>query len=254
MKGNEFETLYKTWTTDKLLDVLDNPMKYQPQAVEAARHEIDRRQLTEQQLTEARADQSLRRLKTAQEEKGNGIESKIRSVGSSVVDTLNPIQTDVPATEKLIKLISVSIGGLFFYKIYKEFYLLTSLLTDNGGRWDFSVVMYGLPFILLPTAGLLLWFRKKLGWVLATIYFSYSAAAAMAMFLAELTRESTGMPGVDTLFPTVSPTFYIGTFLVFAGLTWTLCKEKVREVYRIDKQMMLMALGIGTGIILLIAI
>lgn len=255
MNENSFTTLYKTWTTDKLLDILDNPSDYQPLAVEAARFEIDSRQLTEKQLTDAKAEQNLRRQNKAnKQQKVKDIEDKLKSVGSSLADTFNPIQKEIPTTDKFIKLISLFIGGLFLYQLYKEFGMLKFMFTDDGGKWDFSMVLYFLPFIILPTAGLLFWLRKKIGWTLATIYFSYTAAGAIPMFIMELNRKPTGVPALDGLFPATSPAVYIGTLLVFGGLTWTLCKEHMREVYQVDKKSMLIALGIGTGIILLMAI
>lgn len=255
MSDNNFTTLYKTWTTDKLLDIIDNPSDYQPLAVEAARLELDSRQLTQEQIAEAKAEQDLRRQDEAnKQQKVKNIEDKFKSVGSSFADTFNPIQKDIPTTDKFIKLISLFIGGLFLYQLYKEFGMLKFMFTDDGGKWDFSMVLYFAPFIILPTAGLLFWFRKKIGWTLATIYFSYTAAGAIPLFIMELNRKPTGMPALDTLFPATSPTLYIGTLLVFGGLTWTLCKENMREVYQVDKKSMFIALGIGTGIILLMAI
>lgn len=255
MNENNFTTLYKTWTTDKLLDIVDNSNDYQPLAVEATRLEIDSRQLTEEQVAEAKAGQDLRRQdKANKQQKVKDIEDKFKSVGSSLADTFNPIQNNTPTTDKFIKLISLFIGGLFLYQLYKEFGMLKFMFTDDGGKWDFSMVLYFLPFIILPTTGFLLWLRKKIGWTLATIYFSYTAAGAIPMFIMELNRKPTGVPALDRLFPATSPAVYIGTLLVFGGLTWTLCKENIREVYQVDNKSMFIALGIGTGIILLMAI
>lgn len=255
MSENNFATLYKTWTTDLLLDIVDNPSDYQPLAVETARLEIESRQLSPEQLADAKAKQDLRRQdKAIKQQKVKNIEDKVKSVGSSLADTFNPIQKETPTTDKYIKLISLFIGGLFLYQLYKEFGMLKFMFTDDGGKWDFSMVLYFLPFIILPTAGLLFWFRKKIGWTLAAIYFSYTAAGSIPMFIMELNRKPTGVPTLDTLFPTTSPTLYIGTLLVFGGLTWTLCKVNIREAYQIDKKSMFIALGIGTGIVLLSAI
>ncbi|GHV38681.1 hypothetical protein FACS1894179_02460 [Bacteroidia bacterium] len=255
MSDNNFTTLYKAWTTDKLLDIVDNPSDYQPLAVETARLELDSRQLTQEQIAAAKAEQDLRRQdKASKQQKVKDIEDKFKSVGFSLTDTFNTIQKDTPITDKLIKLISLFIGGLFLYQLYKEFGMFKFMFTDDGEKWDFSMVLYFAPFIVLPTAGLLFLFRKKIGWTLATIYFSYTAAGAIPLFIMELNRKLTGALALDTLFPAASPTVYIGTLLLFGGLTWTLCKENMREVYQVDKKSMFIALGIGTGIILLMVI
>ncbi len=255
MKENNFATLYKTWSTDLLLDIIDNPSNYQPSAVEAARLEIDIRQLTPEQLRDAKAKQDLRRQDiTTKQQKVKSIENKVKSVGSSLADTFNPIQKETPTTNKLIILISLFIGVLFLYQLYKGFAILKFMFTDNFSKWDFSMVLYFLPFIILPTAGLLFWFRKKIGWKLAAIFFSYTTASTIPLFILELHRKPTDVPVLDTLIPTTSPILYIGTLLVFGGLTWTLCKVNLRKAYQIDKKSMLISLGIGTGIVLIMAI
>ena len=157
MTGNNFATLYKTWTTGKLLDIVDHPDDYQTLAVEAARLELGSRQLTQEQLTEAKAEQDLRRKdKASKQQKAKDIENKVKSVGSSLVDTFNPIQRDAPSSDKFIKLISFFLGALFLYQLYKEFNLLGFMITDDSDDWDFSMIFYFLPMILLPTASLLL--------------------------------------------------------------------------------------------------
>jgi hypothetical protein len=255
MNENSFTTLYQTWTTDKLLNIVDNPSDYQPLAVEAAQLEIDSRQLTQEQLIDAKVEQDLRRQDKANKQQNvKDIENKFKSVGSSLADTFNPIPKESLNTDKFIILISLFIGGLFLYQLYREFGMLKFMFTDDNSKWDFSMVLFFFPFIILPTAGLLFWFRKKIGWTLATIYFSYTAAGAIPMLIMELNRQHTGVPSLDTLFPTTSPTLYIVSLLVFGGLTWTLCKKNMRELYQVDKKSMFIALGIGTGIILLMTI
>lgn len=253
MSGNHFSTLYKTWTTDKLLDIVDNPADYQPLAVEAAKGEIDSRQLSQEQLAGAKAEQNLRRLEKADNHKKvKDFQGMFKSVASSLGDVFRPVQNGSPANDKIVKLISFFIAAMFFYHLYEEFGMLRFMFTyDSGGKWDFSTVLYFFPFIILPVAGLLFWFRKKMGWILATIYFTYTTAGAIQLFMMQLNRKPTGVPALDGLFPAISPAVYIGTFLVFGGLTWTLCKENIRAVYGVDKKSMFIALGIGTGIILL---
>lgn len=67
----------------------------------------------------------------------------------------------------------------------------------------------------------------------------------------EINHQPTGIPALDALYPTTPPTHYLVKLLVFGGLTWTLCKKNIREVYQVDKKAMLVALSVGIGIILL---
>ena len=255
MNENNFTELYKTWATDKLLDIVDSPSDYQPLAVDAARLELHRRQLSAEQLEEAKTIQADRKkVKADKQQKTKAIEDKIKSVGSSIEDTFNPIQQEIPTTDKYIKLISLLLGGLSLYQFYKEFGMLKFMFTDSSASWDFSMVLYFLPLFLVPTAGLLLWFRKKHGWTLSILFFSYTAAGAIPLFLSALNRQPTGNVTLDTLFPVVSPTVYVWTFLLFGGATWIMTKENIREVYGIHKQTMFITIGLGVATILIMTL
>jgi len=83
--------------------------------------------------------------------------------------------------------------------------------------------------------------------------FIYSCGAIL-MFIMELNRKSRVCQHLTHFSRQTSPTIYIATLLLFGGLTWTLCKENIREVYQVDKKTMLTALGIGSGIILLMTL
>lgn len=255
MSNDNFRDLYKTWTTDKLLDIIDNPDEYQPLAVEAARHELDSRQLSVEQLDSAKNIQTERqRQKDDKQRKTKEADDKIKSIGLSLADTLNPILKEGDNTDKIIKLISIFLGGLFLYRLYSEFGMLKFMLTDSSARWDFSMVLYFLPLIILPTAGLLMWLRKPFGWTLTTFFFSFTAVGAIPLFLSAFGRYSTGNETLDTLFSVESPSVHVGTFILFGAATWAMTKDNIREVYNVDKQTMIISIGLGAGTILLMTI
>ena len=52
--SNQFSAYYKTITATELLAILDNPGDYQPAAIEAAKAELESRQLSETAIQEAR--------------------------------------------------------------------------------------------------------------------------------------------------------------------------------------------------------
>src|SRR5689334_17355948 len=79
MSNTHFTNLYKTWPADRLLDVLDNPQDYQPAAVEAARLELERRQLPADELKIAEAIRAERQNeKLAQQQKVKAVEDRIK--------------------------------------------------------------------------------------------------------------------------------------------------------------------------------
>ena len=237
MNRNSFTELYKTWTIDKLLDIVENPNDYQPLAIETARHELESRQLSAEQLEKAKAIQVERQTERAnKQQKTNAVVDKIKSIATTLVYTFSPIQKGTPTARKYIKLISLFLGGLSFYEIYKNIEILKYIFEDNSPFWDLGTVLFFLPLIYVPTAGLLLWFRKKLGWVLSILFFFYIATGAIQLFFTELKRQPIRDPVLVTIFPDVSLRVYVWTFLFFSGLIWVMTKENIREIYNIDER------------------
>jgi hypothetical protein len=163
-----------------------------------------------------------------------------------MLNTLNPIKEETPDTDKYIKLISLFLIGLFFYQLYKEFGLIQFMFFSEDGKWDFSMVICFLPMIALPTAAILFWMKKRFGWTLAAICFSYSVTGAVILLVKEFNRKPSGVPALDTLFPVTLPSVYFGTMILFGGMLWLICKNCVRDIYKINKPMMYLTAGAAT--------
>jgi len=89
MADNPFLKLYKTIDSSELFDIIDFPNDFQPLAVEAARLELESRQLTPEQLEGAKTRQDLRPKKKMHEKQAmQNIEDKM----TSLIDTFSPIQ------------------------------------------------------------------------------------------------------------------------------------------------------------------
>ncbi|MDQ8004017.1 MAG: hypothetical protein REI64_04390 [Pedobacter sp.] len=246
MNENNFTELYKTWTIDKLLDIIDNPNDYQSLAVESAKLELERRQLTKEELETAQAVQKEKqREKADKSQNTKDIEDKFKSIGLSVVDKLNPIQKETPTTDKQIKFISFFVGGLFLFQLFKEFNTLTYFFVYDG-NWDMSMLSYLLFFFILPTGGISFWLRKTFGWMLLTFYFSYTTIAAILLLSSQLNTEKTNSVALDKLLPTFSPMIYIGAFIIYGFATISMSRENIREIYKIERQRMLLIITLGT--------
>src|SRR5690348_12675706 len=108
MPDNPFTKRYQKLDNSELLHIIDFPDNFQPLAVDAARIEIESRKLTTEQLAEAKANQK-RRL---EESKANDKDvmqvmgDQLKSLSSSIADTLNPIQTETLTTDRQIKLLT----------------------------------------------------------------------------------------------------------------------------------------------------
>ena len=241
----EYTELYKRLSNSELLTIIAESEKYNPIAVETAKTEIDNRQLSEDKLKQAKSKITQKETAKKREiEKRKEREKIIRENTSTIFDTLNPIQNGIQTPEKIIRLSILIFGGLAIYRLYEQFGMFRFMFIDSGAEWDFSMVEYFYPIILLPIAVILFWKRLKLGWILLTIFLTYSALNAIILFVMNLGRQPSGIPVLEEIFPTVSPVVYFMSMLFFGGFLYLICKQGVRNIFKVPKQTMLITISL----------
>ena len=251
--SNNFSGYYKTISDTELLSILDNPGDYQPIAVEAAKQELASRELTETEIQEARHPLLAKQAqKEKEKERIRAVEKRLKNAGQSFINTIDPIQPGIPSTEKTIRLIVIVFGGIFLYQFIKDFRIHVVYVKDIPGN-PFDSSLYLLPLLLLPVAIFTFWKRKKLGWILLTIFLSFSAVGAMWSLFESFNWQPSGLPAWDNLFPRPSPATYIIQFLFLVGTVYVLCKKNIREAFSVDKQTLGVTIGV-TGIVSFILI
>jgi hypothetical protein len=254
LRKMEFSEKFKTYSNTDLLRVIENPNDYQFQAVETAKTIFSDRQLSEMEIKIAKDElETERQEKSKKEQQKLAVENKIKDVGKSIFDHINPIQKEIPTSEKTIRIISILFGGLFLFQLYKEFGMLRFMFTNNYAEWDFSMALYFLPLIVIPTATILFYLRKKTGWLLLAIFLTYSAISAIGMSILTMNMVPSGIEILDNLFPQILPLTYILGFVFYVGVIWTISRENMRTIYSISKQTMILtvtitALIVGLGI------
>jgi len=243
--SNNFSEYYKTISATELLSILDNPDDYQALAVEAARVEFSNRQLSDTEIQEARQPLIAKQIQKEKEwEKIKAVETKIKTARHTFIDTINPIQSGTPSTEKTIRLIVIIFGGIFLYQFIKNFRTHLAYVKDIP-RFPFESIIYLLPQILLPVATIAFWKRKTFGWILLSVFLTFSAVGAMWLLFQSFNWKPSGFGGLDNLFPRPSPTSYVIQVLFLIGTLYVLCKTNIREVFSIDKQKMAATIGIA---------
>ncbi|WP_299611241.1 hypothetical protein [uncultured Aquimarina sp.] len=245
----EFTELYKNLSNSELLKIIAESDKYNPIAVETAKTEIDSRKLSTEELNQAKTEINKQEEKKKLEiEKRKRQEGKIKENASTLFDTINPIQNGIQTPEKIIRLTTLIFSGIAVYRIFKEFGMLRYMFTDSGAKWDLSMVEYFFHLIVLPLAAFLFWKRKKSGWILLSIFLTYSAITVIGLFLMNIGRQPSGIPALESLFPTVSPITYIMTLIFFGGTLWLISKEEIRNIYKISKQTMFLTIGLTIAV------
>lgn len=244
-----FAERYKTYTNTELLRIIDNPGDYQPEAVETAKDIFASRDLSDKEIEIA--GKELEAEKQQESDRKEKID-RIKNKASSILDEANPIRSKIPPEDKIINIVSIILGILYMYQRYKEIGFI-SYLFSNIRDWDWDLLLYLLPLIVVPVSIILFYKRKKSGWILIAMYLTYSAISVLGTIIMTIGAEPTDTP-LDILIP-VSPSIYIFPFLFYAGMICGICKQNLREIYTVDKQTMILTITITTvilGIIFLI--
>lgn len=241
----EFTELYQKLSNSELLKIVAESEKYNPIAVETAKTEIESRQLTEHELNQAKLKIAEKEnAKKRENEKRKEREGKIKKSTSTLFETINPIQNGIQTPEKIIRLTILIFGCLAIYRLYQQFGMFQMIFHEGISDWDLSMTEYFFPIIILPIAVILFWKKNNVGWILLSIFLTYSAFNAIVLFFMNLGRQPSGIPALENIFPTVSPAVYIMTLLFFGGFLFLNCKDGVRDIFKISKQTMFVTIGL----------
>jgi len=241
----EFTELYQKLSNSELLKIVVESEKYNPIAVETAKTEIESRKLSEQELNQAKSkiaeEENVKKREVAKRKERD---ERIKKSTSTLFETINPIQNGIQTPEKIIRLTILIFGCLVIYRLYQQFGMFQVIFHEGISDWDLSMVEYFLPIIILPIAVILYWKRNKIGWVLFSIFLTYSAFNAIVLFFMNLGRKPSGIPALENIFPTVSPTVYIMTLLFYGGFLFLNCKDDIRDVFKVSKKTMFTSIGL----------
>lgn len=241
MSENNFAELYKTWPTDQLLSVVDNPDHYEPSALEAAEIELKSRQLTTEELTVARY--VLNQREAEKETNIDTIKAKDQWTITGRFDTPR-----VQVVKRSIVRISFFTGILIVFKGYNLFPALLypikyfKELPDNYTLLSFFNVM------VLIVGFLLFWLLKRTGWILLTLFFASSSSmvvSTLMYMLFQSRREAKILVEFNPILQPYPLEMYILPILLYGFLTWILCTKKIRECYFISKTAMFWTLAVG---------
>ncbi len=250
---NQFTQRYQAFSNPDLLKVIENQSDYQAEAYEAAKAELARRMLSDEDLKEAHeqleAEENERKLNAA---KRSELEEKAKKIGSGVVDFMKPFQDSKPNTEKTIMALSITFGLLAILQWYREFEMFSSLFDDSLGDWDLSVFEYLFPLFLVPLATLLFWLRKKNGWIILTAYLCYTVLSSLGSLIITLNTRAIDIAANNSLFDRPSTGSQILSIVFYASILWLINKPEIKSYFKISKKTSLATLGISIVVCLLI--
>ena len=249
----DFNKKFETYSNADLVRVIENADDYQSQAVEAAKMILADRQLSENEIEIAKSEieKSEKSEKSEKEQQEQTIEHKVINAGKSIFDRLNPLQKGIPNSEKVIRGVSIFLGALFLFRLYRVSDFLIFMHTNVLATWEdfgfFMMLLLSGLFVLFA-ATILFFKKKKAGWLLTTVFLTYSAFVALGQIMMRMEWRPLGIRVLDDFlsqFPTLT---YLVILLIFSSIIWDICRENVRTVFPISKQTAILTITI-TGLV-----
>lgn len=242
MISKDFIEYYKSVSVSELLIILEKPGDYQPEALAAAKRELENRNLSSTELDEAKQINENDLLqKKVQREKFKVVENKIKKTGYSFFDMINPMQTGLPTVEKTIRFIVAGYLIVFMIDLLSEFKVIKVMISEIADA-PVETGFYLLPYILLAVGLYFFWKKKKKGWVFFAIFISYAITGAAYMVYFYFTWTSSGNDLAIINFPRPSIITYLIQLLVLGLTLYRICKPDIRNIYKIDKQSMFLCI------------
>jgi hypothetical protein len=235
---NNFKEYYKSISNTELLSILENPHQYQSLAVEAAKKEFSNRQLSDTEISEAKKPLIEKQLHTEkQKDKINAIEHKAKKILCTLLDTFNPIQSGIQSTEKIIRFIVIVFGGFSLYQIINDFKFHLASLMDFP-RYPIEIILYFFPIVILPVATVTFWKRKSTGWVLLTIFMTFSVFSLFWLLILSFLWSPSGNSVLDNIISYPPPFKIFISLLFFTGTLFVICKQNIRNIFLISENKM----------------
>jgi hypothetical protein len=251
MTTSDFSKYYLTISNTELVSILSNPNNYESLAIEAAKKEFSRRELSEAEIISAK--KTLNEIQSEKEKrirKVKSIENKFKSAKGVVIDNLNPIQTGTPSGEKTIRVIVLIFAALFLYQFVTNIRSIPAYFKDFP-RFPFESALFFFPFILIPVVIFTFWKRKTIGWMLLTIFLTYAFICAFLFLITSFNRNDNNSV-IDNLFPRLPASAYVLQLLFLTGMLYTICKKNIRDIYSISKRKMSITIGLTALLTLIV--
>lgn len=238
-----FTNKYKNYSNSQLLQIIGNSEDYQPDAVETAKQILEERHLSAEDFQKAKTEiESDREKQLMVELKKRERWDNVKNMGKSFFSNINPIQKEKPGESKTINIISALIGVFYLYYLFSDFEMIRYMLYEGIANWDFSMVLYFFPIIIVPVATILFFMRKKTGWILMTIYLVFSAVSVIVMMIMLAITLIKFNMFTDDVLPNYFPLYHVFFLLMFVGLIWRISSTKIRTKYNISAKVMIITI------------
>ena len=229
----DFTNYFKTLSNTELLVILNEPAKYQPEALQAAKNELEGRNLSHNQVNEAKQAIITTQLKAGKRlQRVKEMDEKLKANANFLNDTLRPGANKT--VDKTINGISIFVGLTSLVSVYVG---LRSILffTNWSHRFSAELAVELLMPLMGVVAAVLFFRRRQLGWHLLMLCLFYSSSGLAFLVYDFFKYGSLSFGGIFSQH--TSPLSYL-LLLAWPVSIVMVCKEKLRVVFGITKNNM----------------
>lgn len=143
--------------------------------------------------------------------------------------------------DTIIKVISIIFSLLFLVHLLKMFWTLGFMFAANDPRQNFKIILYFMQLIDVPTAIIMFFKHKKVGWTLLATFLTYSIVCSVEHVLLPPYFASSSILALNQIFPQTST---IMSLLFFIITLLVICKREIQEIFSINKKHIFWTIGI----------
>ena len=169
--NNEFTERFKKFDNLKLLKILETPKDYNPEAIRAAKAELENRNISDEEIKNIK-DHFQDKQQKIENSKANLAKAKqtLTAKGTEVIETIHPLQKKPYTADRKILIICILLSLSLIYFLFARIHIVYYILRNN--ILDFSTIAFILPLIILPLAIYFFYKRSKIGWTIVCLLYT----------------------------------------------------------------------------------
>jgi hypothetical protein len=242
-KMNKFSEIYSEFSASELVKIILHQSDYQKEAVEAAKAEIEKRNLSDKAI-EHEIQNLEKKDKIREEGKWAKAEIKILQYTKNFWSHINPFQKELPRVEIIIRSIILLLALLFIHNLPLIFNI-SYVFAEPFSTFGILVLLDSIPLLYIPLTLLYFFRKKKIGWSLTVIGFTCLFIRISNTLIYSILNPFSDSEFIFMFFPRIPITSYIVLTLFFGAILVTLLRKMIRSIYSISIFSFVISLLIG---------
>lgn len=212
-------------------------MDYKPEAIDAAQKEIESRNLSSEQLEEARKNlEYSTQKKSNQEEQFHAVRNRFSDATNRVLSRINPAASHLSNSEKIIRLYALCALAFSLYHWYVNFHVVQSIFRQSSFKWESYFTFLSIPMIFLPIGSILLFKGRKIGWFITSFAATYFWINVLFNLYNNWNYEPSGFAFFDQMYPPPSRVLLVKSVAIFTATLVAINIKPIRQPFKISNK------------------